>query len=422
MSRFRPIGLCNTLYKVVSKILVNKLVPIMPKIISPNQVSFVPGSQIVDNVIIAQELLHKFRNSKGKKGFIAWKIDLSKAYDRLQWHFIKDVLWEAGLRGRVLELLMQCITTVKYQAILNGEVTESFQPACGIRQGDPLSPYIFVLCMEKLSHIINGAVLGKIWKPIKVVRGGPAISHLFFADDLILFAEAHTQQATIMHHCLETFCGLSGQQVNFDKSRIFCSPNTNHGTATQIASICGSPLTDSLGNYLGVPLIHSRVKNDTYSHVVAKVQQRLASWKSHTLSMAGRLVYLQAISSAIPIYSMQTVQFPISICDKLDRMNRDFLWGHNETSTKVHLVKWGSICKPKFMGGLGLKQTHLMNQALLAKSGWKLLQRDQGLWSHILNRKYLKNQSILNFNKSAHINYSNTWRGILFGARYLLKV
>lgn len=316
----------------------------------------------MDNIIIAQELLHKFRNSKGKKGFIAWKIDLSKAYDRLQWHFIKDVLREAGLRGRVLELLMQCMTPVKYQAIINGEVTESFQPACGIRQGDPLSPYIFVLCMKKLSHIINGEVLSKKWKPVKVVRGGLEISHIFFADDLILFAEAHTQQATVMHHCLETFCGLSGQQVNFDKSRIFCSPNTNHGTASQIASICGSPLTDSLGNYLGVPLIHSRVKNDTYSHVVAKVQQRLASWKSHTLSMAGRLVYLQAISSAIPIYSMQTVQFPISICDKLDKMNRDFLWGHNETSTKVHLVKWGFVCKPKFMGGLGLKQTHLMNQ------------------------------------------------------------
>ncbi|CAL2256142.1 unnamed protein product [Prunus armeniaca] len=300
----------------------------------------------------------------------------------------------SGLRGRVLELLMQCITTVKYQAILNGEVTESFQPACGIRQGDPLSPYIFVLCMEKLSHIINGDVLSKKWKPIKVVRGGPAISHIFFADDLILFGEAHTQLATIMHHCLETFCGLSGQQVNFDKSRIFYSPNTNHGTATQIASICGSPFTDSLGNYLGVPLIHSRVKNDTYSHVVIKVQQCLASWKSHMLSMAGRLVYLQAISSAIPIYSMQTVQFPISICDKLDKMNQDFLWGHNEASTKVHLVKWASVCKPKFMGGLGLKQTHLMNQALLTKSGWKLLQRDQGLWSHILNRKYLKNQSL----------------------------
>ncbi|KAI5318919.1 hypothetical protein L3X38_038627 [Prunus dulcis] len=194
----------------------------MSKIVSPTQVNYVPGRQIVDNIIIAHEVLHKFKTSKGKNGFIAWKIDLSKAYDRLQWHFIKDVLWEARIR-------------------------------------------------EKLSHIINGAIIAKKWKPIKVARGGAAISHLFFADDLILFGEANIQHATIMHDCLETFCGLSGQQVNFEKSKIFCSLNTDRAIARQIAATSGSPLTNSLGSYLGVPLIHFRVNKDTWSHVVMKV-------------------------------------------------------------------------------------------------------------------------------------------------------
>lgn len=318
MSQLRPISLCNTLYKVVSKILVARLRPLMSKLVSPTQVSFVPGRQIVDNFVVAQEVLHKFKMTKGKTGFIAWKVDLSKAYDRLSWRFIKDVLWEIGLRGRFLELIMQCINSVDYKAILNGELTTAFSPTCGIRQGDPLSPYIFVLCMEKLSHIIQKKIHDHDWKPLQVSRGGPFISHLFFADDLILFGKASTNQAFLMKNCLDEFCHLSGQRVSFEKSVICVSPNVSADLAHSIATISGSPLTDCLGKYLGVPLIHKRVTKDTYHEILDKVQKRLSSWKSHTLSMAGRITLVQSVTSAIPIYTMQTAQLPMSVCNKLD--------------------------------------------------------------------------------------------------------
>ncbi|KAL5831019.1 hypothetical protein ACOSQ4_016373 [Xanthoceras sorbifolium] len=158
MSHLRPISLCNTMYKVVSKIIVQRLRGLLPKLISPNQVAFVPGRQIQDNIIVAQEVLHKCRIAKGKKGFIAWKIDLMKAYDKLQWGFIREVLTEIGIEGKILELIMFCVTSVEYKVVLNGELSEAFKPSCGIRQGDPLSPYIFVLCMEKLSHLIEQKV------------------------------------------------------------------------------------------------------------------------------------------------------------------------------------------------------------------------------------------------------------------------
>ncbi|CAL8078165.1 unnamed protein product [Prunus armeniaca] len=148
VAQLRRISLCNTKYKVVIKIIVQKLRPLMQKVVSPAQASFIPGMQIVDNIIVAQK----------------------------------------------------CIKSVRYQAILNGELTERFSPSAGIRQGDPLSPYIFVLCMEKLSHIINDHVSSGTWKSIKVARSGPAISHLFFVDDLILFGEASILQAKLMKH------------------------------------------------------------------------------------------------------------------------------------------------------------------------------------------------------------------------------
>lgn len=217
MVHFRPISLCCTLYKVISKILVARLRVILPNLISPNQVSFVPGRQIVDNIIIAQELMHKFKISKGKKGFMAWKIDLSKAYDRLNWHFIESVLVELKLPRAFIQLVMSCISSVQYKICVNGELTDAFRPQSGIRQGDPLSPYLFVLCIEKLSHIIFDEVGKKRWKGVKSSQSGPCVSHLFFANDLVLFAEASTKQAQIMRECLEKFCSVSGQAVNFDK-------------------------------------------------------------------------------------------------------------------------------------------------------------------------------------------------------------
>ncbi|KAK3222256.1 hypothetical protein Dsin_009281 [Dipteronia sinensis] len=182
----RPISLCNTYYKVVSKVVVQRLRHIIPSLISPNHVAFVPGRQIQNNIIVAQEVLHKFKRAKGKMRFIARKIDLAKAYDRLQWGFIKAVLDEAGI--------------------------EDFRPNSVIRQGDSLSPYIFVLCMEELSHIIHHKLNEGTWKPIKISRNGPAISHLFFVDDLILFGQASMQQAQVMKDCIDMFYDISGQQ------------------------------------------------------------------------------------------------------------------------------------------------------------------------------------------------------------------
>lgn len=147
------------------------------------------------------------RPPKAKKGFIAWKVDLSKAYVHLSWSFIKEVLWKIGIRGRILELLMHCISSASYNVILNGEVTIGFSPQCGINQDDPF--YHYLLCMEKLSHIIQQSTRDKVWKPVQICQGCAAICHLFFADDLIFFGVS-INQALVMKQCLDDFCTLYG--------------------------------------------------------------------------------------------------------------------------------------------------------------------------------------------------------------------
>lgn len=157
-----------------------------------------------------------------------------------------------------------------------------------------------MLCMEKFSQVIEAYVNEKKWKPVKVARDSPSVSHVFFADDLILFSEASIDHAHSLKACLDHYCKISGHQVNFDKSRMMCSANTNN----MIANICNSPLTSELRHYLGVPLISKRIAKHTYSYIIDKMSSNLAAWKSHTLSLAGRLTLVKSVTATIPIYSM----------------------------------------------------------------------------------------------------------------------
>ena len=150
------------------------------------------------------------KKKKGKKGFMAIKVDLEKAYDRLDWEFLEDTLLDIRLSRRFTSLIMACVTTCSMQILWNGSPTEKFKTTRGIRQGDPLSPYLFVLCIERLAHKISYAINLKEWKPIFLRRNGPAISHLFFANDLILFSEASVYQANIINKWLEILCQSSG--------------------------------------------------------------------------------------------------------------------------------------------------------------------------------------------------------------------
>jgi hypothetical protein len=199
MKDWRPIALCNVLYKLVSKVLANRLKSVLHKCISETQSTFVPGRSILDNALVAIELVHHMKTkTRIKERSVALKLDISKAYDRIDWAYLKDVMIKMGFSNRWIDWIMMCVKTVDYSVIVNKDMVGPIIPGRGLRQGDPLSPYLFILCAEGLSALIRDAETRGELQGIRVCRTAPVVSHLLFADDCFLFFQAEVSQANVM--------------------------------------------------------------------------------------------------------------------------------------------------------------------------------------------------------------------------------
>ncbi|XP_026428903.1 uncharacterized protein LOC113324832 [Papaver somniferum] len=232
--QFRPIGLCNFVYKVISKTLTNRMNPLMEKVISPNQSAFIPKRQIADNVILAHELIDSIKNNRRKTGSVAIKLDMSKAYDRLEWSFLSKAMKILCFNPKWIRLIMNRLSSVSYFILLNGSLIGKFQPERGLRQGDPLSPYMYIICAEALSSYINNLEDTNLVQGIKCVKYGPSISHLLFADDSLLFTKAiipdfHAIKNYLYKYCKEgktTLVKHVGQAMSLYQMTTFLIPKS----------------------------------------------------------------------------------------------------------------------------------------------------------------------------------------------------
>ena len=367
LKEFRPISLCNVVYKVITKVLVNRLRPFLDELIGPLQGSFIPGRGTTDNIIIAQEVINYMHKYKGKTGCLAFKVDLEKAYDSLSWEFLDAAIRDFGLPSNICDLIMTCVKSSSLSILWNGARLDSFSPTRGLRQGDPLSPYLFVLCMEKLSIYISQRVGEGSWLPISISKDGPPISHLLFADDVLLFCKAKNSQVRIVLDTLDDFCMASGLRVNFKKSRALSSKNVSRRRKENFTGISSIRFTTDLDKYLGVPLVQGRVKKSIFFEVLEKIQRRLASWKGQLFNRTGRMCLAKSVLTSLPIYSMQTLWFPTGVCEKIDQMTRSFIWKGASDSRSFNLVNWETITCPKRNGGLGICKAQETNIALLGK-------------------------------------------------------
>ena len=228
------------MYHIFTKVLTNRLQSIMPNLISEHQSAFLFDRLISDNILVAFETLHYMWNhNKGKSGFMALKLDMSKTYDRVEWEYMERVMIKMGFHARWIQLVMMCITTTSYLVLINGEPHGHITPTCGLRQGDPLSPYFFLMCTEGHHGLINKAAHNGDIRGVSLCRNGPRITHLFFADDSLFFCRAREEECQSLLEVLAKYEKAFGKQINRTKTTIFFSKSTNADTQITIQNLLG---------------------------------------------------------------------------------------------------------------------------------------------------------------------------------------
>ncbi|KAL9670268.1 hypothetical protein QQ045_007819 [Rhodiola kirilowii] len=285
MEEFRPISLCNVSAKIMSKILANRLKASLPSLISETQSAFVPGRLISDNILLAHEVIHYIKGRRNQKnGFFSIKTDMSKAYDRMEWSFLKMMMGRLGFPTSWTNLVMECISSVKYKVKLNDMIIDIPSPERGLRQGDPLSPYLFLLCSEWLSLRIEGEVAGGRLKGVRICQGAPVISHLFFADDSVFFMKGTEQNASRLKTIFREYEDLSGQRINAAKSEIVFSRNMEARSRQRIKEIFAVKEVDRHSKYLGLPIVFSHNKVELFKYLVENMWKKVMGWKEMQLS------------------------------------------------------------------------------------------------------------------------------------------
>lgn len=409
MRDYRPISCCNVIYKVISKILANRLKKVLPKFISPNQSAFVKDRLLMENVLLASELVKNY-HQESISARCAIKIDLSKAFDSVQWPFLFSTLKVLGFPDKFTHWLKLCVTTASFSVQVNGELAGFFRSERGLRQGCSLSPYLFVICMHVLSKMLDRAALNRQIGYHPYCQN-LKLTHLCFADDLLVFSDGKKQSIEGILKIFKDFAEVSGLRISLEKSTLFMA-----GVSVRFQEHIMEQYPFDKGSlpvrYLGLPLLTKRMTVTDYTPLLEKIRARITSWTTRYLSFAGRLQLIGSVIHSLTNFWISAFRLPKACIQEIDKLCAAFLWSGPELNTKKAKVAWKEVCKPKNEGGLGLKSITEANKVSCLKLIWRILSAPSSLWVNWVQQYLIRKGSIWSVKSTTSLG-SWIWKKLL---------
>jgi hypothetical protein len=367
---FRPISLVHSFTRLLTKVMARRLAPRMDELVGKNQTAFIQGRCIQDNFLLVREsakLLHR-----KKIPALLLKIDIAKAFDSIAWPFLLSILRHRGFGPRWIRLIALLLRSASTTILVNGSAGSAFRHGRGLRQGDPISPMLFVIAMDVLSAMFLAAERAGVLSDLSALGLRHRVS--LYADDVVVFARPAVAELDAVWAVLRCFGCASGLVANPAKSSaapIRCSDDQSISASLPCAVI---PLP---ATYLGLPLSTRKPRKAELHAVIDRLAAKLPFWKARLLSREGRLVYVQAVLTGSVIYQLMALDLDPWFFKAVDKLRGGFLWaGSADTRGGSCLVAWRLVCQPKSLGGLGLHNLRYMNLAL--RTRWLWLQKTDG--------------------------------------------
>lgn len=296
LNEFRPISLIGCVNKVISKVMVGRLKNVIGGLISEEQSAFIANRSILDGPLILNEVL-SWLNKLKKRGMI-FKVDIEKAYDSLNWGFLDSVMEQMNFPDRWRKWVSAILSASRASVLVNGSPTREFKCFRGLRQGDPLSPFLFVIAMEALTSMMKQALDKGLFHGLKCGSDGPLLSHFLYADDAIFVGEWSILNALNICRILRCFYLVSGLRINLSKCRVFGTEVEKNGLAEVLRCKVGDLPFIHLGLQVGKNM--NGIK--AWDPVVEIFRKRLSLWKAKQLSVGGRITVLKSVLNALPTY------------------------------------------------------------------------------------------------------------------------
>ncbi|MFS7973280.1 putative RNA-directed DNA polymerase [Helianthus anomalus] len=413
---YRPISLVSSTYKIIAKVLSIRLKRVMDGLISQTQTAFSGGRGIMDGPLIVSEMVSWAK--KCKKRMMIFKIDFAKAYDSLNWKFLLKALEYMAFPAKWINWVNGCLSSSKGSVLVNGSPSAEFCFKRGLRQGDPLSPFLFILAMEVLSMFMHQAVAVGLFQGIKLPNDGPLISHLCYADDVLFIGEWSVHNIVSLARFLRCLYLVTGLKVNYKKCHLFGVGVEDTEVASMAETLkCGVgkwPFT-----YLGLPIGANMKRARYWQPVVDKFHKKLSSWKAKHLSFAGRITLAKSVLGSLPAYFLSMFLAPKCVIKKLESLRRDFVWGRSGWRQKIRWVRWDNMVKPKELGGIGIGSISSFNSAMLSKWWWRFRDNPNQLWALVVNSIHMSkgNKRLIPVRQSV----TGVWKDIGSLDKHMLK-